>query len=55
MNPLALIGIILVLILAGIEYRYSLRIDITKEGDVLLWFNTRKGCRHYKHLFKLKQ
>lgn len=54
MNPFCIIGIIILLALVWIEYRYSPRIDITKEGDVLLWYTMCSGYRHYKHLFKLK-
>lgn len=54
MNPSYIIGIIFVLLLAWIEYRYSPRFDITEEGDLLLWYTMWDGYRNYKHLFKIK-
>lgn len=35
-----------------VEDAYSPRIDITKEGDVLLWYSTPGGFRKYRFLFK---
>lgn len=52
MNPICIIGMVVIAILAWIEYRYSPRIDVTREGDVLLWYNIKKNYRHFKHLFK---
>lgn len=49
------------LIIAGVcfllaaEFRWSPRIDITRKGDVMLWYNTNHFCRVGKKLFNLKR
>lgn len=57
MTPFFIISTIILGILVFIEARYSPRIDITKDGDILLWYNSRYDgakYRDYKPLFKLK-
>ena len=50
MNFYILIIIIQVVVVLLVKYRPSL--DITREGDVVLWYN-KKGKRVWKHLFKI--
>lgn len=50
--------IIIVLVITGvlvhIEHLFKPRIDITKEGQVLLWYTNKESLRDYKHLFNIK-
>jgi hypothetical protein len=56
MKPGCIITTIIFITLCVIEHRYSPRIDITKKGDVLLWFTSIKdNHRHFKFLFKIRK
>lgn len=43
------------LLVAYFIHKYEPFVDVTCEGDVLLWYNSKDGSRKYKLLFKIKQ
>jgi len=45
-----IIGLVAIIVINLIRYRPWL--DVTREGDVVLWYN-KKGKRVWKHLFKI--
>lgn len=45
------IGLVLIILLFKLLYKYSPFIDITSTKDILIWFNY-KGKRIYKYLYK---
>lgn len=42
-----------VILIFMIEKKYSPRIDVTKERDVLLWYNNKYNNRYFIKLFKI--
>jgi hypothetical protein len=45
------IAILLGYTIMVVEVNYSPRIEITRNRDVLLWYNNNKYCREYVKLF----
>lgn len=42
-----------VILIIVIEKKYSPRIDVTRERDVLLWYNNKYNNRYFIKLFKI--
>ncbi len=44
----------ILLVVLGLALNYGPSIDVTKEGDVLLWYYDKTNQRKWKKLFNIK-